>query len=170
MAHAPGENASLEELAEYGGNVLLSGPAGAGKSAIARELVEKSAAPAVAADFQAIVVALTLAQRLPTGRYPVRPDWLLPLASWTKKAVIRQARVRGLRLVVTNSDGDPGTRREILELLGGDGQAIERIVDPGEDVVRARLAETGLGPESEGRLEPECDQAVGRWYLRRVHG
>ena len=34
-----------------------------------------------------------------------------------------------------------------------------RTVDPGEDVVRARLSD----PET-GVLSGECDQAIGRWY------
>ena len=34
----------------------------------------------------------------------------------------------------------------------------EIIVDPGEAVVRARLA------NKSGQLEPECVKAVGRWY------
>ena len=33
-----------------------------------------------------------------------------------------------------------------------------RTIDPGEDVVRARLA------DDDGNLSAECARAIGRWY------
>ena len=64
--------------------VLLSGPAGAGKTQEARRLLREAVGPMVAADFQALLVALLLLERDPeTGRYPARLDsqaaWFLPL-------------------------------------------------------------------------------------------
>ena len=140
-------------------NILLSGPAGAGKSALARRLIAEAGHPMVAADFQSLVVALLQLQRAPDGRYPVRPVWVLPMAEHLRREVIDAAVSRDIDVVVTNSDGDPDRRGALLKRLGpGAG---ERIVDPGEDVVKARLAD----PES-GELSDECDAAIGRWYGR----
>jgi len=73
--------------------------------------------------------------------------------------VISGARSRNIRLVATNSDGNPA-RREFLFGLLGPG-AIERVFDLGEDVVRARLVEPGAID-----LSLECEDATGRWYRR----
>ena len=140
-------------------SILLSGPAGAGKSAIARRLLAAATVPTVVADFQAIIVALQLLERGPDGLYPIRPDWVLPLAEYTRAAVITGATARDLDVIATNSDGDPARRQGLLERLGPG--ANERIIDPGRDIVTARLAD----PES-GELSPECDDAIGRWYGR----
>ncbi|MCY4086689.1 MAG: hypothetical protein OXG37_07365, partial [Actinomycetia bacterium] len=59
----------------------------------------------------------------------------------------------------TNSDGDPGRRRFLLGQLGLDAREI--IVDPGEEIIRARLADSETGELSE-----ECDAAALRWYGR----
>ena len=138
-------------------NVLLSGPAGAGKSQIARKLLAGATAPTVAADFQALVVALTLAERGADGLYPIRPNWILPMAEYLRRATISTARQRGLGIVATNSDGDPERRRVLLNELGEGAR--EQVVDPGRDVVRARLADP-----FDGALSRECDAAIGRWY------
>ena len=140
--------------------LLISGPAGAGKSAIAREVLAAHTGPAVAADFQSLVVALLLLERGADGRYPVRPPWVLPLAEFTRRAVITGAQNRDIFTVATNSDGSPGRRRQLLTLLGAG--ASEKIVDPGRDVVAARLADAATG-----ELDDECDAAISRWYSRR---
>ena len=139
--------------------LLISGPAGAGKSAIAREELAARDGPAVAADFQSLVVALLLLERGADGRYPVRPEWVLPLAEYLRRAVLTGAANRDLAVVATNSDGSPARRRQLLELLGPG--AVERIVDPGRDVVAARLADPATG-----ELDPQCDAAISRWYAR----
>ena len=141
-------------------SVLLSGPAGAGKSALARELLAEQAGPAVAADFQSIVVALLLLERLPNGLYPVRPDWVLPLAEYVRRAAVTGARNREIFTVLTNSDGSEARRRFLLDQLGAG--ATERIVDPGRAVVAARLADPATG-----ELSSECEGAINRWYSRR---
>ena len=140
-------------------SVLLSGPAGAGKSGIARGLVAGAAVPTVAADFQSLVVALLLLERGTDGRYPIRPEWVLPLTEYLRRAAITAARERDISIVGTNSDGDPARRAFLLGQLG-DG-ATERVIDPGRDVVSARLADPATG-----EVSAECDAAISRWYSR----
>ncbi|MCY4396343.1 MAG: hypothetical protein OXC10_14540 [Rhodospirillaceae bacterium] len=143
-------------------NLLLSGPAGAAKSALARQMLRDNPNLRAVADFQAIYAALTLVERGPDGRYPVRPesDDLLPLAEYVRRAVITGAVQREIGIIATNSDGDLDRRQFLLAQLG-EG-ATERIVDPGEDIVRARLADP-----MDGALSPECDGAIQRWYGRK---
>ena len=141
-------------------DLLISGPAGAGKSALARQELDAAAGPTVAADFQAIVAALLLMQRGPDGLYPIRPEWVLPIAEYTRRAVITGAVGRGLGVIATNSDGEIDRRQFLLAQLG-EG-ATERVVDPGQEIVRARLADP-----MDGAISPECDGAVCRWYGRR---
>ena len=111
------------------------------------------------ADFQSIYAALTGDSRGPDGRFPLRDERLLPATEHLRRAVIGAAVSRGLRVIATNSDGDPGRRAFLLGELGAG--ASERIVDPGRDVVAARLSD----PET-GELSDECDGAMSRWYTR----
>ena len=144
--------------------ILLSGPAGSGKSQLARDLLRETTEPTVAADFQAVVGALLLLERGPDGKYPVRPSWVVPLAERIRQAVISAANERGISLVITNSDGDLVRRQSLLARLGS-GPDAERIVDPGYDVVAARLAD----PET-GVLSEDCEKAINRWYRRVNRG
>ena len=64
-------------------------------------------------------------------------------------------------VVLTNSDGSPQRRNELRVLLGAETQEV--VVDPGEDVVRARLAAAAL----DGELSEQCARAVTRWYGRK---
>lgn len=140
--------------------LLISGPAGAGKSAIAREVIAAHPGPAVVADFQSLVVAMLQLQRGADGRYPVRPDWILPLTEYVRRAVVTGAVNRDIFVVATNSDGSPERRKFLQERLGAG--ATERIFDPGRSVVAARLADPATD-----ELSDECDAAIGRWYGRR---
>ena len=140
-------------------SVLLSGPAGAAKSALARRLLHESPELAAIADFQAVYAALTGDLRGPDGRYPLRDDRLLPLTEYVRRAIITGATARDIAVIATNSDGDPTRRAFLLEQLGPG--AAERIVDPGREVVAARLAD----PET-GELSGECEAAIDRWYRR----
>ena len=140
--------------------VLLSGPAGAAKSALARRLLAETAGLAAIADFQAVYAAITGDLRGPDGRYPLRDDRLLPLAEYVRRSIITGAVARDIAVIATNSDGDP-TRRDFLLGQLGEG-ATERIVDPGENIVAARLSD----PET-GALSAECAAAIGRWYSRK---
>ena len=103
-------------------NLLISGPAGAGKTEEARRVLEASTEPMVSADFQTILAALTLLERGPDGRFPPRREsqasWLLPLTEYIRMAVIGAAQERGVEVVSTNSDGSPERRALLLSRLG----------------------------------------------------
>lgn len=141
-------------------SILVSGPAGADKTAIARQLLQENSELAVAADFQSIYAALTLAQRGPDGRYPLRDNRLLPLTEYVRRAVITGALTRQIQVIATNSDGDPARRAFLLQQLGQG--ASERIIDPGREIVAARLADPATGT-----LAVPCEQAINRWYRGR---
>ena len=140
-------------------SVLLSGPAGANKSALARRLLQENPQLAVIADFQSVYVAITQVVRGDDGRYPLRDRRLLPLVEYVRRAIISGSVARDIDVIATNSDGDPGRRQFLLSQLGPG--ATERVVDPGREVVSARLAD----PET-GDLNEECEGAIGRWYGR----
>ncbi len=141
-------------------SILLSGPAGAAKSALARRLLAESSDLAAIADFQLIYRALTDVERGRDGRYPLRDDRLLPLTEYVRRAVIGGATARDIDVIATNSDGNPERRAFLLSSLGAG--ATERIVDPGRSIVQARLSD----PES-GELSDACDGAIERWYSRK---
>ena len=139
-------------------SVLLSGPAGANKSALARQLLAENPALAVIADFQLVYRALTDVERGRDGRYPLRNDALLPLTEYVRRAIITGAVQRDIDVIATNSDGDPERRAFLLSQLG-EG-ATERIVDPGRVIVEARLSDPHTGD-----LSDACAAAVSRWYV-----
>ena len=145
-------------------NLLISGPAGAGKTEEARRLLREAAGPMVAADFQALLAALLLLERLPDGRYPRRLDsqapWLLPLTEAIRQTIITFARDMDIDVVTTNSDGADSRRSLLLSRLGP--SAVERVIDPGFDVVTQRLS------NPDGSIDQQCVEARDRWYSRRV--
>ena len=119
----------------------------------------------MAADFTSLFNAVRLVERGPDGTFPVRTvadEVYLPIAEAMRREVIRQGQRRGLDVVVTNSDGDLGRRRELAALLGNDElEEVEEIIDPGRRTVEARLADRRTG-----RLSGACRAAIGRWYGR----
>ena len=142
-------------------NLLISGPAGAGKTQEAKQMLEAATEPMVAADFQSLLAALTLLERQADGRFPPRREsqasWLLPLTEYLRMAVIGAAQDRGVDVVSTNSDGSPERRALLLSRLGPG--ATERIIDPGLDVVTERLSVNGT-------LSDQCRDAIQRWHGR----
>lgn len=143
--------------------MLLTGPAGAQKSEAARAILAAATAPTVALEFQELYASLLLLRRDAGGRYPARAArhaaYVLPLAEYLREAGISAARDREIDLVLSNSDGSPARRAYLLERLGPG--ATERIIDPGIDIVTARLSGPG------GELSDQCRSAISRYYGRK---
>ena len=140
---------------------LLSGPAGAGKSAAARELLSVAVVPTIMIEFQDLYAGLLGIRRDPeTGRYPARRPqdaYALPMAEYLRQAAISGAITQELDIVLTNSDGDADRRAFLLGRLGP--TATETVIDPGIRIVTERLS-------VQGTLEPDCKAAINRWYGR----
>ena len=62
------------------------------------------------------------------------------LTEYVRRAIITGAVQRDIAVIATNSDGDPVRRRFLLDQLGAG--AVERIIDPGQDIVSARLSDS----------------------------
>ena len=146
-------------------NTLVSGPAGAGKSRLAGELLGQVQGQGAIVDFQSIYAALLMLRRDPeTGRYPERDPadaHLLALAEYVRKAMITGAREMDIEIIATNSDGSP-QRREYLRGLLGPG-AVETVLDPGRAVVEERLSVNG-------RLSQQCLDGINRWFGNLPNG
>ena len=127
-------------------SLLVSGPAGAGKTAAARLELNRRAAPTVLVDFQSIYATLLGLERLPNGRYPERLEsqaYALATTEYVRRATITAARERQIDVIATNSDGSVVRRRQLLSLLGPG--ASERVIDPGRDVVKSTASgQTGV--------------------------
>ena len=138
---------------------VIAGPPGGGKS----QAIEQERLPGdVVIDFTALYVALTGVQRDPvTGRYPERIDGdpRLPLVSALRDRAIEEAAARELDGFVTTSDSRPESLDRFARLAAstGVGAAAIRVIDPGEDVVRARLSDPVTGNLSSG-----CESALSR--------
>ena len=140
-------------------DILLSGPAGAGKTAEARRILEAYPGPAVALDFQSIYAALLLLERMADGRYPPREpqhQFAYPLVEYLRRAALTAARDREIEVVLTNSNSDPERRAALIGLLKPG--ATERVIDPGKAVVVERLS------DADGNLSGQCADAVRRWF------
>ena len=140
-------------------DTLISGPAGGNKTWEARRLIDASAGPAVALDFQSLYSALLLLERQVDGRYPPREPrhgFVIPMVEYIRRAAITAARDREIEVVLTNSDSDPQRRAVLLGLLKGG--ATERVIDPGRPIIVERLS------DADGHLSVQCGEAIGRWY------
>ena len=146
------------------GNTLISGPAGAGKSQLARDLLGQVQGQGAIVDFQAIYSALLLLRHRDDGRFPERDPadaHLLALAEYTRKAMISGALLMDIEIIATNSDGSP-SRREYLRGLLGPG-AVEVVLDPGRAIVEERLSINGV-------LSQQCKDGISRWFSRLPNG
>ena len=142
---------------------LLSGPAGAGKSQRARQVLGETLGPAVLVEFQELYATLLGIERLPSGRYPERLDsdaYALPLTEYVRRAAITSARERDITPIVTNSDGLQERRTALLGYLGPGSREI--VVDPGLAVVEANLA-------IDDEVSEQCRKAINRWYNPRPY-
>ena len=145
-------------------NTLVSGPAGAGKSRLALELLGQVQGQGAIVDFQSIYSALLLLRRGDDGRYPERDPadaHLLALAEYVRRAIITGAREMDIELIMTSSDGSPQRREYLRELLGPG--AVETVLDPGRATVVERLSINGV-------LSQQCGEAIDRWYGRLPNG
>ena len=138
--------------------VLLQGPAGSGKSQVAAEMLDGGEVE-VLADASRLWVALSGVERGADGRYPVREDDdpALGTARYLQAVAVRHGLEGGADVAVTTSRRGQETR---WQRLADDAETefIVREIDPGKDVVAARLA------EPDGELSEPCARAIRRWY------
>lgn len=151
---------NIRQAAEQ--SAIIAGPAGAGKTQRARELLAELTAAGyepLAADFQSILAALLLLERLPDGRYPERlPNQAYALATveYLRTAIIRNALENDRPVVATISERPTGARHGALLALF-DGRARQEVIDPGIDVVIERLSQGDT-------ISEQCADAMRRWY------
>ena len=139
-------------------NLLISGPAGAGKSQVAADALRERSGPWVLADFTALWAALLGLERNEDGVYPTRVSGpLLPLVEHMRREVIQESVRRDIGVIATNSDGTPQRRQALLKMLGPG--STEWVMDPGRVEVSKRLAS-----HNGGILTDDCQSAIGRWY------
>ena len=138
---------------------LVAGPAGGGKSQLVAELLEAGEID-IAADTTAIWAAVGGHERGPDGKYPVRDetDPALHTARYLQATAAAFALREGFRVAVTTSRRDQAPRWAELASKHDSDFSI-RTVDPGRDVVVARLIDPATG-----ELSADCEQAIGRWY------
>ena len=145
-------------------SVIIAGPAGAGKTQRARVLMAELLAAGFqpfAADFQSILAALLLLERLPDGRYPERLDdqaYALAMVEALRTTLIRFAIDDDRPVVATISEPPTGQRYAALFALF-DGQARQETVDPGIEVIVERLTAPGATEPSQ-----QCADAIDRYF------
>ena len=162
LCDIPAYPGSLVQMRQYeeGESVLISGPAGAGKTQRARLLQQDHGG--MVSDFQETYADLLGIERDPaTGRYPPRkPEdrYIISIVQEQRRVAIATAQTRGMPIYFTNSLGEEGRRRALLQSLGE--TAAEEVIDPGEEEVVRRLSVRGV-------LSEQCQEAISRWYRPR---
>ena len=162
LVDVPAYPGSLVQLRQYenGESVLVSGPAGAGKTQRARFLQQEHGG--MVSDFQETYADLLGIERDPaTGRYPPRrPEdrYIMSIVQEQRRVAVATAQARGMPVYYTNSLGEEGRRRALIQSLGPN--AAEETIDPGEPEVVRRLSVNG-------RLSGQCREAIDRWYRPR---
>ena len=138
--------------------VLIEGPAGAGKSQIAAELLAAGAV-SVLSDVTILWAALSGAVRGDDGRYPERDDddEALSVARYVQAVAVRVALEAGASVAVTTSRRNQEQRWRQLADDVRTGFEV-RTVDPGRAVVESRLS------GDDGKLSKACEEAINRWY------
>ena len=138
---------------------LIEGPAGSNKSGETARMLAAGEAD-IAADYTQIWAGLRGIEREPDGRYPTRQDSdpavRSGLVTYLRAVAVRQGLRLGLRVIVTS--GTPKTAVKWSTVAREEGALLSlKTIDPGEATVRRRLAVDGV-------LDPQCEQAIGRWY------
>ena len=142
LVDVPAYPSSTVQMRQYddGESVLISGPAGAGKTQRARFLQQEHGG--MVSDFQETYADLLGIERDPvTGRYPPRkPEdrYIISIVQEQRRVAIATAQTRGMPIYFTNSLGEEGRRRALLQSLGE--TAAEEVIDPGEEEVVRRLS------------------------------
>ena len=139
-------------------SLLIAGPPGAGKTAVALDALGLATVPTVLVEFTALWAALRGIERDPdTGAYPVRADDD-PAAGLTfavMLAAIRAALRRDVQVIATT-----GSRDRIPDLLEelGPGTRQQTVEVPREEAA-ANLARRYGSP-----VPQQCERALNRWY------
>ena len=138
---------------------LIEGPAGSGKSQLARDLLDAGQVELLA-DTTALWAAIGGHERGPDGKYPVRneDDPALHTARYLQTVAAGFALREGYKIAVTTSQRDQ-VEKWTAVANRYDASLSVQTVDPGRDVVAARLADPVTG-----ELSDECEQAISRWY------
>ena len=142
---------------------LLQGPAGSGKSQIAREMMEDDPS-AILADFTALWAAMRGVERDPeTRKYPVRkaddPVVESGVGTKIKKAVAREALRADRNVIVTTATkGMEIIWKDFVEVQDGNHTYQVRTVERTLLQVKAELVADGED------WSDECREAVGRWF------
>lgn len=139
--------------------VLIEGPAGGGKSDLARELLESGEVDLLA-DVTELWAATGGYTRGPDGKYPVRtePDPALSMGRFLQYVAVGFALREGYKILATTSQRDQTEKWQAVANRYNAPLSV-RTVDPGREVVEARLRDPVTG-----ELDPECESALSRWY------
>lgn len=145
---------------------LLQGPAGSGKSQIARDMMQDDP-DAILADYTALWAAMRGVERDPeTRKYPIRkaddPVVQSGVGTKIKKAVAREALRADRNVIVTSATkGMEIVWKDFVEIQDGNHTFQVRTVERSLLQVKAELT-------VDGELSDECRGAMKRWFRGMV--